>query len=162
MMIQRAFVLAALAIVLSIPVAAGAQTAPARSPLDAATNGYFDAVANANWGAFLAGTTYTFHVILPDGKRLSNEEFLRERMAHFLISTPAIVTLKIGPSTISDGTATETVKSSSFDSAMIGGLRSGAVIEKDYETHQLSWVRGRDGAWLLDEDHITAALHTPY
>jgi hypothetical protein len=161
MMMLRALVPAALAIVLSVPVAAGAESGPAPSLLGAATNGYFDAIANANWDAFTAGTTSTFHVIKPDGKRLSSEQFLRERMAHYLISTPSIVSLEIGPSAIVDGVATETVKSSSFDWSMIG-TRGGSQIEKDYETHQLSWVKGRDGAWLLDEDHITAALHTPY
>jgi hypothetical protein len=161
MTIQRAFALSALALMLGAPVAAGAENVPAPNSLDAATNGYFDAVAKSDWRALSAGTTNTFHLVTPDGKRIDTEAFLRERIAHYLISSPAVVTVKIGASTIAGGSATESVDTSSFDWSMIG-VWNGSVVEKDYQTHQLSWVKSSDGTWLLDEDHITRAIHTPW
>ncbi len=32
--------------------------------------------------------------------------------------------------------------------------------ERDFATHQLTWIKTADGRWLLDEDHITAAFNT--
>jgi hypothetical protein len=160
MLLRRASLSAALILTLALPLAARAEPAPA-SPLGAVTNGYFDAIADGNWRALADGTSSTFHVVLPDGRRLSADDFFSRLSRHYLISSTPVGNVKIGPSTVSDGTAIETVETNSWDYAMVGAPH-GPVLERDWAVHQLTWIKSANGAWLLDEDRLTSATHTPY
>jgi hypothetical protein len=159
MSLHRAFAATAFTLSLMLPLAAGAEPAPA-GPLGAVTNGYFDALANADWRKLANGTSSTFHLVLPDGRRVSAGEFFHRLSEHYLIASAPVGNVKIGPSTISATTATETVETNSWDYAMLG-TPHGPVLERDYAVHQLTWIRSADGGWLLDEDHLTSATHTP-
>jgi hypothetical protein len=162
MALHRAAVPFALAFAFSGTFAAQAQTAPegARNALYAATNGYFDAISHSDWRALDDITSNAFHVVLPDGKRISNEEFIRRRSAHYLISTTPNVNVKIGTSAIAATGATETVNTASFDYALLGQNDS-QIVERDLETHTLTWSKSHDGKWQLDEDRVTSAMHSP-
>jgi hypothetical protein len=160
MTVRFAFVFLAFALTLLLPPAARAEPALDGS-LGAATNRYFDAVAGGKWSALANGTSSTFHVIFPDGKRLSAGEFFSRLSEHYLISSTPIGNVKIGPSTISDGSALETVETNSWDYAMVG-TPHGPVLERDWAVHQMTWIKSANGAWLLDEDRLTSATHTPY
>lgn len=146
----------------AVPSAAGAQTVP-ESPqnvLGALTKSYFAAVDAADGQALAAGTSSTFHVVLPGGKRLSAGEFIGRLSYHHLNASTPIGTVKIGPVTIAGTTATETVETSSWNYLQIS-YRGGPVVEHDYATHQLSWIKSADGTWLLDEDRLTSSVHSP-
>ena len=162
MTVRHTFVLmlAALAFAARLPASAQAAPGSPQNVLLPLTNGYFAALADADGRALATRTTSTFHVILPDGKRISADEFFRRLSEHYLIASAPVGTVKIGPSTISDTNATETVETSSWDYAMLGGPQ-GPVLERDYATHQLTWIKSADGTWLLDEDRLTSAVHTP-
>jgi hypothetical protein len=41
------------------------------------------------------------------------------------------------------------------------GTPHGPVLERDSAVHQLTWIKSADGNWLLDEDRLTSANHTP-
>jgi hypothetical protein len=156
---HRAFVATLFALSLTLPLAAGSEPAPA-GPLGSVTSSYFDALASADWRTLANGTSSTFHVVLPDGTRVSAGEFFRRLSQHYLIAGAPVGNVKIGPSTISDTTATETVATQSWDYAMLGAPH-GPVLERDSAVHQLTWIKSADGTWLLDEDHLTSANHTP-
>jgi hypothetical protein len=151
--------LAALALVLFAPAAAGAQSTPAmpQNDLPALTSAYFDAVAHGDTDALAARTSPTFHVILPDGRRLTGNAYFRDAVAHNLIASPPSGTVKIRSTGITGSTATESVDTATYDYAFLG--LGGQSLEHDFATHELTWVRAADGTWLLDEDHITSDRH---
>jgi hypothetical protein len=157
MSIHRTFATFFATLAFAAPLAAGAQTAP--NALAAQTNTYFAALAAADGRALGSATSRTFHVILPDGTRPTNEAFFRQLADHYLIASGPVGTVKIGQSTISDTTATESVETSTWDYAL-DGARHGPALERDYAKHQLTWIKSANGTWLLDEDHITSAVHT--
>jgi len=157
--VHRAFVATVFALSLALPLAAGSSPAPA-GPLGDVTNGYFDALANADWRALANATSSTFHVVEPDGTRVSAGEFFRRLSEHYLIASAPVGNVKIGQSSISATSATETVETNSWDYAMLG-TPHGPVLERDSAVHQLTWIKSADGNWLLDEDHLTSANHTP-
>ena len=109
--------------------------------------------------AFVA-TSSTFHVVEPDGTRVSAGEFFRRLSEHYLIASAPVGNVKIGQSSISATSATETVETNSWDYAMLG-TPHGPVLERDSAVHQLTWIKSADGNWLLDEDRLTSANHTP-
>jgi hypothetical protein len=147
----------------ALPLAAYAQATAGADPQNALaplTTSYFDALAQADGRALGTLTSASFHVILPDGKRLGAEGFFRGLAEHHLIASTPVGNVKIGATAFAGGVATETVVTDSWDYALIGAGH-GQVLERDYATHRLSWIKGTDGAWLLDEDHVTAAVHAP-
>ncbi len=157
MTFKRIAALTALAALL-VPAAAGAQSGPLAPSADltALTNSYFAAISAGDAPAIAAHFSPSFRVILPDGKHLTGEGFLRRTLDHYLVSSPASGTVKINAATVSDPIATESVETASYDYAILG---HGQAVEHDFDTHQLTWIRS-GGTWLLDEDHITSAVHT--
>jgi hypothetical protein len=157
----------ALVLAFAVPLGAGAQAPPGspQSVLDSLTNKYFDAVNTADGQALAAATSSTFRVIRPNGKPLSFGEFVGRLSEKYLTASTPVLTVKIGAVAIAATTATATVETSSWDyrfgGAPHGWDRRDRVLERDYATHQLSWIKSADGTWLLDEDHLTSAAHWP-
>ncbi|HEY5348150.1 MAG TPA: hypothetical protein VIJ64_00380 [Candidatus Lustribacter sp.] len=157
----------ALALAFAVPLGAGAQAVPGspQSVLNSLTNTYFTAVNAADGQALASATSSRFHVILPDGKTLSFGDFVGRLSEKYLNASTPVLTVKIGAVAIAATTATTTVETSSWDyrfgGAPHGWDRRDRVLERDYATHRLSWIKSADGAWLLDEDHLTSAAHWP-
>jgi hypothetical protein len=157
-MIAKRLVPVALALTLGAPLAAAAQTAPVpAADLNALAGAYFNDIGYGRLEALAARTSPDFHVVLPDGARLSGDAFLRRTAAHYAISSPPTISLQFGARSGSGTTVTQTVKTSSVDYAFLG--TDGQSVEHDFATHQLTWKQSADGKWLLDEDRITAEQH---
>lgn len=149
----------ALALALAAPAAVAAQTAPQPdADLGALAGAYFNDVGHGRLDAVANRTSTAFHVILPDGSRLSSEAFLRAAADHYAISSPPLISLKFGAITSSGATTTQIVKTSSVDYAFLG--LGGQSVEHDFATHRLTWSRSTDGKWQLDEDRITTDQHS--
>ena len=145
------------------PVAAAAQAAPAvPDSLSAQTSRYFDAIAHGDGGALSSITTNTFHVIQPDGKVLDYDKFIQGvSKIYFTASSPSGNSERIKSTVVTATGARETVDSTRWYYGSNNPDPMGAPgVERDYATHQLSWVKSANGTWLLDEDHITAAQNT--
>jgi hypothetical protein len=149
---------------LAIPVAASAQTAPAGTPdsLSAQTTAYFKAIAHSDEATLSGITTKTFHVIQPDGKRLDFGGFIEGvSKIYFTAEQPSGNSERIKSTVLTDTGAKETVDSMRwYYGAENPDPMSGPGVERDYATHELTWVKSANGTWLLDEDHITAAQNT--
>jgi hypothetical protein len=161
MSMHRAFGPIILAMALVFPLAASAQTAPAApDSLSALTDRYFKAISKGTVEDI--DTSPTFHVIQPNGKRLSLEAFEGQIATHYLVALPPMGhTEKITSSTVTDSTAKETVDTRNwFFGAASEDPMSAPKTELDFATHQLTWVKAANGKWQLDEDHITWALST--
>lgn len=143
-------------------LALGLCTVPAQAAgdasLDAATHAYFDAVFKADGGALASTTSRAFHVISFDGKRLSSDDYFKQIfLANTLELPPVGDTVAIKAESINGDKATQTVLTQHwYGGAQPSDPMMGPVMERDFETHQLTWVKSPSGAWLLDEDHITA------
>jgi hypothetical protein len=152
------------ALALAAPVAATAQTAPAGTPdsLSAQTTAYFNAIAHGDGQTLSSITTNTFHVIQPDGKRLDYGRFIEGvSKIYFTAEQPSGNSQRIKSTVLTDTGARETVDSMRwYYGANNPDPMSGPGVERDYATHQLTWVKSANGTWLLDEDHITAAENT--
>ena len=158
---RRAFSSVILALVLAAPVAVSAQTNPAAQPdsLAALTHSYFDAIQRDDVGALSGLTSDTFHEIGPDGKRSLFEEFIRSVSAiYFIAQYPMGTTAKIGATTITPTSATESVDSVRwYMGATSEDISMGTVPERRRSMHQLVWVKSSTGKWLLDEDHVISS-----
>lgn len=157
-MTTRTTILATLGLVLSLPMAASAQTVPAAAQpaLTAATTAYFSAMGDADYAAIARVTSPTFHIVQRDGTRASASTYLQALYAHHLDASTPRQTLKIGTAVMTGTTATETVDYSSFDYRLLDGQQ---WLERDYATHKLTFVQAANGSWLLDEDLIASAAH---
>jgi hypothetical protein len=156
----RAFRLLLLAFAFAAPLAAAAQTAPSTSgnSLAAQTNAYFTAVRTADAKVLSDTTSPNFHVILPDGKRLSYDEYYRRLgAANFLAQPPMGMDVKIKSNAVTATGATESVDTLHWYGGATNPDNMGPpLIARDFASHQLTWTKSPSGAWLLDEDHITS------
>jgi hypothetical protein len=152
------------ALALAAPVAAAAQAAPAGPPvsLSAQTSNYFDAIAHGDGGTLSSITTNTFHVIQPNGKVLDYGKFIEGvSKIYFTASSPSGNSQRIKSTVLTATGARETVDSMRWYYGSINvDPMAGPGVERDYATHELTWVKSANGTWLLDEDHITAAQNT--
>jgi hypothetical protein len=152
------------ALALAAPVAAVAQAAPAGPPnsLSAQTTAYFDAIAHGDGGTLSSITTNTFHVIQPNGKVLDYGKFIEGvSKIYFTASSPSGNSQRIKSTVVTPTGARETVDSMRWYYGSINvDPMAGPGVERDYATHELTWVKSANGTWLLDEDHITAAQNT--
>lgn len=160
MMPARAFRPLLLALAFAAPMAAGAQTAPSGSgnSLAAQTNAYFAAIRNADAKVLSETTAPGFHVILPDGKRLSFDQYYsRIGAANFTAQPPMGMNVKIKSDTVTPTGATESVDTLHWYGGATNPDNMGPpLIARDFASHQLTWSKSPSGAWLLDEDHITS------
>jgi hypothetical protein len=152
------------ALALAAPVAAAAQAAPAGPPdsLSAQTSHYFDAIAHGDGDTLSSITTNTFHVIQPGGKRLDYDGFIAGvSKIYFTALSPSGNSERIKSTVLTATGARETVDSTRWYYGANNPDPMGAPgVERDYATHELTWVKSANGTWLLDEDHITAAQNT--
>ncbi len=149
---------------LTAPVAAAAQTAPAGPPdsLSAQTTAYFDAISHGDGAKLSSITTNTFHVIQPNGKQLNYAGFIAGvSKIYFTASSPSGNSQRIKSTVLTDTGARETVDAERWFYGANNPDPMGAPgVERDYSTHELTWVKAANGTWLLDEDHVTAAQST--
>jgi hypothetical protein len=164
MTLARRFALVLLAIAFAAPVAAGAQSRAASSPnsLDAQTKAYFAAVARADPTGFSNTTSSNFHVIYPDGTRLSFDEYFRRISSIAFIQLPPMgMNVWIRGSATTPSGATESVDTLQW---YYGGStpdpERGTNLARISNSHQLMWTKTASGAWLLDEDRITSDYYT--
>ncbi len=143
--------------VLAVLAPSAALAAPPPPELAAATTAYINALNAGDLDAISAATTGTFHAIESDGKHLTERQYLTQLAAHWLNASPASGKTSLGPAQLDGDTATVTVDTETYDRAFLAGT---VYVEHDALRHLLTWKRGPDGVWLLDEDHITAAVHT--
>jgi hypothetical protein len=151
------------ALALAAPVAAAAQAAPAGpASRSAQTSKYFDAIAHGDGQTLSSITTNTFHVIQPNGKRLDYGAFIAGvSKIYFTAEQPSGNNERIKSTVVTDTGARETVDSMRWYYGANNPDPMGAPgVERDYATHEMTWVKSANGTWLLDEDHITAALNT--
>jgi len=152
------------ALALAAPIAAGAQTAPAGSPdsLSAQTNRYFDAISHGDGETLSNITTNTFHVVQPDGRRLDYSAFIADvSKIYFTAQQPSGNSQRIKTTVVTGTGARETVDAMRwYYGAINPNPMSAPGVERDYATHELTWVKSANGTWLLDEDHITVAENT--
>jgi hypothetical protein len=149
-----------LTLAFAAPLAAAAQTAPSGTgnSLVAQTNAYFAALGKADAKVLADTTSPTFHVVLPDGKRLSYDEYFRRiSAANFLAQPPMGINVKIKANTATATGATESVDALQWYGGATNPDNMGPpLMARDFSTHQLTWTRSPAGTWLLDEDHITS------
>ncbi len=163
MKVHRALGTSLLALALAVPLTAAAQTAPLNpSSVAALTNDYFGALLRGDAAAVAHSTTGTFHVIQADGKRLSYPDFIGVVMVLFFqAQQPMGIDVKITASNETGNSANETVDTVRW---FFGGMNNDPMrtptTQRDFATHQLTWIKSADGRWLLDEDHITHAFNT--
>jgi hypothetical protein len=150
--------LIALALTGAFPLTALAEPAPpaAQPALAAATNAYFNAVNTGNTAAFNRSISAAFRVTLSDGTQVGSGDYIGSVLARQLDRSTPVQSVRIGRTSIDGATATEIVDVSSWDNVMNG---TRVNLERDTATHRLSFVQTADGTWLLNEDHITSALH---
>ena len=163
MKVHRALGHCLLALALAVPLTAAAQTAP-RDPTSVAalTNDYFEALLRGDAAAVAHTTTGTFHVIQADGKRLSYPDFIGLVMElYFQAQQPMGIDVKIKASNETGNSTIETVDTLRW---FFGGMNNDPIrtptTQRDFATHQLTWIKSADGRWLLDEDHITSFFNT--
>jgi hypothetical protein len=153
-----------LAVALAAPLAVAAQTTPAAAPaqLDALTSTYFNAILRNDAAALSGIVSPTFHAIGADGKRQDFDAFMYAVSTQwFRMQPPNGIDVKIKGSTLSAAGATENVATLLWFSGVSNpNPLDGPTIERDYGTHQLTWIKSASGKWLLDEDHTTALQHT--
>lgn len=160
---KHALACAILAVAFAMPLAAAAQSAPgAAADLDTATTIYFNAILHNDVVALSGLTSPTFHVIRPDGTRGDFGEFMSAVSTQFFRMLPPFgVDVKIKSSASTAGGATETVSTLLWYSGVSSpDPLNGPTIERDFGTHQLTWIKLPSGKWLLDEDHTTALVRT--
>ena len=149
-----------LALAFAAPLAGAAQTVPSGTgtSLAALTNAYFAALGTADARVLADTTSPTFHVVLPNGKRLSYDEYFRQiSAASFLAQPPMGNDVKIKANTVTATGATETVDALHWYGGGTNPDNMGPpLMARDFSTHQLTWTKTPAGTWLLDEDHITS------
>jgi hypothetical protein len=160
---KHALACAILAVALAAPLAVAAQTAPgAATDLDAATNTYFNAILHNDVIALSGLTTPTFHTIGPDGSRGDFGVFMSAvSLQYFRMLPPFGIDVRIKNSDLGAAGATENVSTLLWYSGVSNpNPLDGPTLERDYGTHQLTWIRSTNGKWLIDEDHTTALVRT--
>jgi hypothetical protein len=164
MMLRRVCSPLLMALALAAPSLAGAQTSSPGAPnsLETATNRYFAAVSHGDVPALAPLTSENFHLIQPDGTRLTLVPFLQQ-VASFALRTlePIGNSQKITSSSVTPQGATESVDTQVWFSGVSNmNPRRGPGSELDFAKHQLTWTHSPSGAWLLEEDHVTSFLRT--
>jgi hypothetical protein len=154
--LRTALIALALSGAFPLPALAGPAPAAAGPALAAATRAYFDAVNTGDTTAFNRSISATFRVTLPDGTQLGSGDYIGGVLARQLDRSTPVQSVRIGPASIDGATATEIVDVSSWNNVMNGTRLN---LERNASTHRLSFVQSAGGTWLLNEDHITSALH---
>ncbi|HEV8023143.1 MAG TPA: hypothetical protein VGP41_17845 [Candidatus Lustribacter sp.] len=161
---KHALACAILAVALAAPPAVMAQPAPAAATdqLTALTNSYYNAILHNDAVALAAIISPTFHAIGPDGTRQEFDAFMYGVSTQwFRMQPPNGIDVKIKNSALSAAGATEDVSTVLWYSGVSNiDPMSGPTLERDYGTHQLTWIKAPGGKWLLDEDHTTALQRT--
>ena len=155
---------ALLAVALAAPLALAAQpaAAPAPASLEAATNAYFGAVFHGDVTALAHMTSPNFHWIDADGKRRDINGFLYEVSSQYLkMQAPSGYNFSVKSSALTPAGATETVSTVLWFSGVSNiDPMQGPTLERDFGTHQLTWVKSGNGEWKIEEDHTTSLMRT--
>jgi hypothetical protein len=144
----------ALALALLSSAAASAMTlTPAQhQTLSHNTEAYFDALTSGKTAAFNAIVTPNYRLVLPKGKTLSAADVLaRVRTNKYGASKP-YRKITIGDTTTDGVIVTEHVSTQGYTSAF---FVQGQQTVSFYTQHVLSWIKGPDGVWRVDKDHVT-------
>ncbi len=153
-----------MALAFTAPSLAGAQMSSGAAPssLDRATNRYFDAVSHGDVPALTGMISKDFHVIQPDGTRLTLEPFAQQISSFALRAMePMGNSQKVTSTSVTPRGATESVDAQHwFSGVSSNDPRQGPGRELDFEKHQLTWTQSVSGAWLLEEDRVMSVTRT--